>query len=238
MSRECPISSACSLSAHCKTNDFKMVCLPKTEVFKKGQVVSYREDQSAYVILSGIGKVSFSLGNNEIFDLLLLGKGQIFGELVPFMQNKVPVELIAVNNLTVCKIAALRLREYTKRNPRVCYDLLEAVSQNYASAMQIRWIMNPPKVSGRVLRLLIVLTEIYGGEEGIPLDLTHDEIALILRTDRTSVSLALEKLYRDGLVEMGYRKIYLKNSAVANRLKRRLDSVCYKTVFLNSDNFF
>lgn len=232
MSNRCPILPTCLLSSYCRSINANSTSFPTFENYKKGQRINANTDKTTYVIVSGIGKATFSLGCNEILDIILLGKKQVFGEHLPFIQERISVEFWALTDICVCKIPSAGLRKYARQNSLLLFDIVKASGSNYSASLSIRWIKNAPKLFEQTLRLLIVINAISAEYPQDPIRLTHDDIALILNADRSSVSLALEKLRQEGIVEIGYRKICLKDSFAYHKLKQELKSISETTYSL------
>jgi hypothetical protein len=98
-------------------------------------------------------------------------------------------------------------------NPVVLYDFLVASQKNGFSWLRQAWITKPLKTCDRVLRAIVILAQLLGrdGDKG-PLTVTHEDIASIVDADRASVSASLKILEREGLVKLGYRKIWLSDA--------------------------
>lgn len=121
---------------------------------------------------------------------------------------------------------------YAKQNPLILFEFLKAISGNYGCLIAMRWILNAPKLFEQTIRLLVFIKQLNKKSEQAPIMLTHDEVALILNADRSSVSLVLEKLKKEGMVEIGYRKTCLKDSFTISKLRQEVLSIWHTTYYI------
>jgi CRP-like cAMP-binding protein len=218
MTNKCCVSGSCFLSSCCQTAEFQNTCPNRFERFRKGQRIHLEAKGGAIcIILSGLGLGSLGLDSEEeAMQLALLGKGHAFG---PFSQDLAQDKLIsslqALTDMEVCKIPCQGLGHYTKQHPSILYNfMLQANSAVHMLLRQV-WIKSPRRVYDKVLRALLVLNELHGED----LTVSHDDIALIVDADRTSVTRALDRLQDEGMVALKYRRVCLNTTLTSHELE-------------------
>jgi hypothetical protein len=100
------------------------------------------------------------------------------------------------------------------------YDFTLAGQSNGHALVRQVWIKKPRKTRDRVLRAIVILNEMHGRDcSKVPLTVTHEELALIVDADRASVSACLKRLEGEGLIKLGYRKIWLSAALASEHLE-------------------
>jgi CRP/FNR family transcriptional regulator len=211
-----------------------MFSLDSTHILRhrKGDIISYDfdTDHSVYIIIEGIGLASYYLESGEAMTIFILGRGQTFGELYPFIVNRTPASFQALTDTMVCRISSSNLLQMVKKQNLELYNFVKAGGRNYHSFCRQLWIMNAQKVYDRIRRALVVLNNLNGKEEGSrPLIISHDDLALIINTDRPTVTRTLNRLKDEDLVELGYQRLRLKNSLADYELEQIFNSDPEKT---------
>ena len=72
------------------------------------------------------------------------------------------------------------------------------------------------EVPARVAEVLLQLAEDNGGQ--LPAQLTHEELAKLAGTTRATVTKVLSEFAEEGIVEVGYRRLTLRDKARLQRL--------------------
>lgn len=216
----CPLSFKCFFSSACivKSSNQGKTSSGKLLTFDKDDIISSNCDKEKciYIIVSGIGIVTSYLESGEVLTLCLKGKGQTFGELFHLAENY-PALLQALTELTVCKISAASL---LIDNPVMLNNILHAGMINFDGVSRLMWIMNAQRIYERIKRALIVLAELHNMNNDMnnkknPLILTHDDLALLINTDRPSVTRALHKLKKEGFLDLGYQRLSVKIPSIS-----------------------
>lgn len=204
----CPISSICFFASDCmskKTNNFK-----KLIKFNKDDIISsdYEKEKCMYIIVSGIGIAKCYLESGEEITICLVGKGQTFGEGFP-VNGGYPITLQALTEITVCQLSENLL---LNSGPGMLNNILHAGLINYRAISRQVWIMNAQRIYERIKRTLIVLAELHDWDSNkIPLIISHADLALLINTDRPSVTRALHRLEKEGFIELGYQHLSINN---------------------------
>ncbi|SHN58589.1 Crp/Fnr family transcriptional regulator [Desulfitobacterium chlororespirans] len=145
--------------------------------------------------------------------LALLGKEYAFGLIAP-SKSRFPVSyhVQTLTKMKACKIPFAGLKIYLSSDKSALQKIILANDLIANAFMRQQWIMNTNKIYDRVQRALLVLNTVEGrGWNRIPLNITHEDLAEIVNADRPSVTLGLKKLQSQGLIELGYGKIWLNN---------------------------
>ena len=208
---KCPLDSKCYFSFACssicnKKKNYK----PGLLSFKKGDVLfkAMGNEESTFIILSGVASAISHLPSGEVVTICLLGKSYTIGEIEPFFTQKIYYVIQALTPMTVCQIRTHDLVYLVDENPSLLKQVISAVENNsHAFARQL-WVMNAQRVHERIKRFLSVFIKMSGNNHAEPLVcLSHDELAVLINTDRPSVTRALHKLEEEGFVKLGYKKL-------------------------------
>ena len=208
----CPISADCLFASDCVTRGFNES--RKILKFHKGDIISsdYEQERSIYIIVSGIGISNYYLESGEEITMCLMGKGQTFGEGFPF-NGDFSISLHALTDITVCKLSADYL---LNGGSETLNNVILAGLNNYRAFARQVWIMNAQRIYERIKRILIVLTKLNDWENNkVPLIISHADLALLINTDRPSVTRTLHKLEEEGFVELGYQQVEIINPVTA-----------------------
>lgn len=219
MNNQCSINHSCLFSSYCQNPGLENMYPQKIETFKKGQII-YEEakDQGAYIIISGLGIMNMEIMYDdthveEQLNLAILGKEYVFGSIVPSKSSfSISYHVQTLTKMKLCKIPFAGLKVYLNNDKSVLEKIILANDMICNAFMRQQWIMNTNKVYDRVQRALVVLNTAQGKLwNRVPLNITHEDLAEIVHADRPSVTLGLKKLQSQGLIELGYGKIWLNN---------------------------
>ena len=205
---ECPLDKKCYFSFVCSSiYNKKKNCNPRLLSFNKGDVLfkAIDNEESTFIILSGVASAICHLSTGEVVTICLLGKSYTIGEIEPFFTQKIYYAIQALTPMTVCHISTPDLVYLVDENPSLFKQVISAVENNsHAFARQL-WVMNAQRVHERIKRFLSVFIKMSENNHAEPfVCLSHDELAVLINTDRPSVTRALHKLEEEGFVKLGY----------------------------------
>ena len=159
-----------------------------------------------YILRSGTVELTREVNGRRVV-VQLLREGSVFGDIPLFLRSGEPTTARAVEDSVVLSIDSVTLFGLLGRRPMLARRWLVSVAQRMA-AMQDR-VSDLLAGSLDMQVASWVLRE--AGVEGIAV--SQQTLARLLGARRTSVNQALRRLERQGLVEIGYRRIRVSDEA-------------------------
>jgi CRP/FNR family transcriptional regulator, cyclic AMP receptor protein len=175
---------------------------------ERGDVVATADDlsQKMYVLMSG--RVNLVCANNEGRRLVIasLEPGAIFGEGALTSMGEPGVFAEASDSSTVWIIPASEARNLTMQYPILGWGLLQTYGLRL---MQVENSLEDVAYKKLPERLASLLIDLDTDGTGVIKGISHQSLADYLGTYRETVSAILRDFKRQGLVELGYRRITL-----------------------------
>lgn len=179
-----------------------------TQRFERGQQVASPEAMASrmYVLMSG--KVNLLCTNNEGRRLVIatLEPGAIFGEGALNDMRDPGVFAEAAEDALVWVIPNSEARNMTMQYPILGWGLLQTYGMRL---MQVENSLEDVAYKKLPERLAALLVELDQDGSGVIKGVSHQALADRLGTYRETVSAILRDFKRQGLVELGYRRIKL-----------------------------
>lgn len=179
-----------------------------TRKFERGDVIATPDDLSTKMYLLMSGHVHLVVTNNEGRRLVIatLEPGAIFGEGALATASDPNVFAEAADHSTLWVIPAGEARGLTMQYPILGWGMLQTYGQRLVQVENSLEDVAYKKLPERLASLLIDLVE--KGTNVIK-GVSHQALADYLGTYRETVSAILRDFKRQGLVELGYRRITL-----------------------------
>lgn len=169
-----------------------------------------------YLLIEGMVRVCKPYGSYSQATIALLKDRGGFGEFDLFGKDQ---QSASAEALTGCRVASIRksdLRYAMERDPGLAVELFSLFSEKLRYSEQMMTVLLNREIIPRLSALLPGLAERFAdntgedaGESVIPL--SHSELAEMIASTREAVSKALGQLQSEGLVELGPRRIRVKN---------------------------
>lgn len=183
----------------------KVIATRKSE---RGDVVATADEMASkmYVLMSG--RVNLVCANSEGRRLVIatLEPGAIFGEGAIAATSDPSVFAEAADSSTLWVIPASEARNLTMQYPIISWGLLQTYGSRLAQVENSLEDVAYKKLPERLADLLLQLNN--DGSDVIK-GISHQALADYLGTYRETVSAILRDFKRQGLVELGYRRITL-----------------------------
>lgn len=165
-------------------------------VYEQGEVSPY-----FYFVLTGKVKVSMLRPDGTELTLDVMGPGALCGEAAAF--DGLPRFSMAtvLEDATLARFSAREIADAIRERPELALALLRLVSVKQRNvAVRLAYsALSAAEV--RIAELLRRLGDVYaGGDEVLVVDLTHEEIASLTGTTRVTVTRALKRLARAGVI--------------------------------------
>ena len=167
-----------------------------------------------YVILSGLAVVYYYTETGEAVVCGIFGRGCTIGEIECFLSYKAPYMIKALTPMITCQLPNDYLLKCSEHDLPLIKKVLSASGNSMRVFVRHMWVMNAQRVEERVRRLLIVVAnsgiETRDGVKTI--NLTHNDLAFLINTNRLSISRSLQKLAQEGFITKGRENIQIQDS--------------------------
>lgn len=172
----------------------------------RGDVVATSEDLARKMYLLMNGKVNLVCTNNEGRRLVIatLESGAIFGEGALDSTGDPNVFVEAADKVSVWVIPAGEARNMTMQYPILGWGLLQTYGERL---LQVENSLEDVAYKKLPERLAMLLLDLGDDQNGLIKGVSHQSLADHLGTYRETVSAILRDFKRQGLVELGYRRI-------------------------------
>lgn len=212
-SPSCQISFNCHLADLCRKSHGDSAPINKIIHINKGDFLfrNNADRKNTYVILSGLMAVSAIDRKGESITMGIFGRGCALGETEPFARNNsAEYILTAYTQCDICKIPASAITETAEKDPSFALKLINSTIFNYSIMNRQTWMLSTMSLKERIHRLFLNIAWFCPRiDEGFLVELTHDDIARLVCSERSSVTHALKKLEQEGSIKLRYRAVVL-----------------------------
>lgn len=176
--------------------------------FERGDVLASAADLTSKMFVLMSGRVNLICANNEGRRLVIatLEAGAIFGDGALTTVSEPGVFAEAAEPSTVWVIPSSEARNLTMQYPILGWGLLQTYGQRL---IQVENSLEDVAYKKLPERLASLLVELDDDSSGVIKGVSHQALADYLGTYRETVSAILRDFKRQGLVELGYRRITL-----------------------------
>lgn len=188
-------------------NEFRQAIVAQS--FRAGQVVAEPEGlgRNLYTLMKGRVQLIREGPNGRRLALATLGPGSMFGEGALLGASDPCVKAVALTDCVVWMVPQPQAHALAMRYPVLSWGLLQTVGQRL---VQVENRMEEVAYKRLPERLAGLLLELANGGRAIR-GTSHQALADMLGTYRETISAILRSFKDDGLVELGYRKIELRD---------------------------
>ena len=236
---QCPTREICPLGSLCGVSrkGYGKPLFPVVRKVKKGELIwtTLRFENQVVVVRKGV-YVSIGTGEQEeAVPFALLGKGNAAGLAEAYTPAEVS-EYYHIRTLIegeICTLPAKVVRRKLEELPQsVSHQIIccSFISQSISSFTQTK-IVSKKSLYERILALLLYLQDMTGRQEieHTTLEVTHEEISMLVASDRASVTRVLHKMSDDGILSIGYKSITLHNDNLVEHRKKHDSHICFVT---------
>ena len=164
-----------------------------------------------YVLLEGKMKLSHSSGDGRESVFMVLGPGDMFGELSLFDPGPRTSTAVAVTDSRVLGLSNSQLRPWLNARPEVAHSLLQALANRLRRTNETMSDLVFADVPGRVAKALLELGDKFGEPSALGLmvshDLTQEELAQLVGASRETVNKALADFASRGWIRIETRSV-------------------------------
>ena len=180
----------------------------------------YRRDEAGralHVIIEGVVKLFMSYrahAGSKDATCLLLGPGEVFGYPLFAGQRPGQISAEAFTDCEAIKIPAAFVERTVRRRPEVALEVAALLELRLVEYEELIGYLLPRNTDVRLARLLPTLARRFGertgdGSVAIGLRLTRIDLAALTASTRESVTAAVIRLRRSGILEMEAGRIVI-----------------------------
>ena len=184
----------------------KRVCLRKETVLDPS-----RDNDRIYLVKSGSVRVYRLSSDGREFTAAILRPGQMFGTSALVGSGADGAFAEAMEEAYVCEASAEEFMGIMSAHPLLAAKVTVTLARQLLHMEQQLDRLAFQEVPERIAQTLLQLSD--EGEPGAPVRATHEELAKLAGTTRETATKVLDEFALDGLVELGYRKVVIKDAA-------------------------
>jgi len=190
---------------------------------RQGEPVATGDELSDKLFILMSGRAQLVCHNKEGRRMMIsrLGPGSVFGDGA--MLDSQPHSGIFVEAMSDCTVWVLpqsHARSMTERYPIIGWGMLQTFGRRLRQVEDRLEEVAYKKLPQRLARLLL---DLDSGKEKHTIRTSHQSLADMLGTYRETVSTILRGFKRDGLVELGYRRINVVDPSALKALASSWD---------------
>lgn len=203
--QECPLSIACDALNTSGYSPIYKIHLDKNTILFRNEI----DYGCIYVVVSGIAAVYTHLDAGEMMVFGLVGKGFTLGETEYFTKEKSVYSIKTLTPCVFCRLPVEDLDSIIDARPFLMKRFIQASNKCMQMFSRQIWVMNAQLVYDRLKRLLCVLAKLQAkqGENFVRINISHEELALLINTTRVSVTRMLNIMEQEGNVRLKYNEI-------------------------------
>ena len=170
-----------------------------------------------YILLSGKVKVIHSGLDGKEHIVAIHQKGDFFGEMALLDGKTSPATVVALEDTLIAIISGKDFEKYLLKNDKILRQTISILCTRLREAWMMIKVLSLPNAEDRVRAVILIVSDFYGylDARGTILSsrLTHQNIADYSSVSRETVTRLLNRLARDGEIEVLENKdIVLKPS--------------------------
>ncbi|GGM02876.1 Crp/Fnr family transcriptional regulator [Micromonospora yangpuensis] len=191
---------------------------------RNGQILIHEGIQESHLILleAGLTKVTAALPDGRSALLSLRVGGDLIGEMSALNDKPRSATVTTCGPTRYRVIPRERFSHFLREHPQAALELAAMVSDRLRWSNRRRIDFTSYGVSVRVARVIAELSRTHGrsSRDGVIIDvrLTQPELATICGAAETTIQKALRELRADGLIDIGYRRITVRDLAGLRQL--------------------
>ena len=187
--------------------DFKQAIA--AQGYRAGQTIAepHELNQNLYTLMKGRVQLIREGPNGRRLAIAALGPGAMFGEGALLQGEDPSMKAVALTDCIIWAVSAPLAQELVMRYPVLSWGILQTVGERLA---QVENRMEEVAYKRLPERLAGLLIELSNGSRAIR-GTSHQALADMLGTYRETISAILRSFKDAGLVELGYRKIELRD---------------------------
>ncbi|MGE4240555.1 Crp/Fnr family transcriptional regulator [Ramlibacter sp.] len=178
---------------------------PGEYLYSQGDV-----DHFFYVLISGKVHVYNLSNEGHESSFHIAGPGSVIGEAAALTHLPRYSAARVLESSELIRLDTLRMEEYVAKDPRFAVGLMVLLSlkQRLAVDRLHQAVFESP--TQRVMKFLDQMAQVHASEgAAVKVDLTHEQIGTLTNLSRVTVTRALQRLKKDGRIDVVGRSIVL-----------------------------
>jgi CRP/FNR family transcriptional regulator/CRP/FNR family cyclic AMP-dependent transcriptional regulator len=203
----------------------ELLAVTRRRAFRAGEVIFHRDDpgQMLYVIKDGKVKICLTSPDGQEVSLVVLGKGEYFGEFSLFDGLPRSADAITLEKTECYTLQRSDFDKVILKNPKIALKMLESLTRRLRGTDQMVEDLIFLDVYGRVAKKLLELSDTHGmpAENGVRIEvrLTQQELASMVGASRESVNKVIGYFTDKKIISVDKHRITIHRP---NDLKRRI----------------
>ncbi len=196
--------------------DFQQALVTRTA--KAGDVIATPEELGSKLFILMNGRAQLICRNKEGRRMMMsrIGPGAVFGDGAMITRDLASTTFAeALEETTVWVLPEAYARTMTERYPIIGWGMLQTFGRRLRQVEDRLEEVAYKKLPQRLAKLLL---DMSSGERPGAIRTSHQSLADMLGTYRETVSTILRGFKADGMVELGYRRIYVTDAAALQEL--------------------
>lgn len=201
--------------------DFQRAVTVRT--YRPGQVVATSEDlaNKLFILMNGHAQLVCDNKEGRRMSISRLGPGSIFGDgAMLASDSRSGLYAEAIDNCSVWVLPETHARTMTERYPIIGWGMLQTFGKRLRQVEDRLEEVAYKKLPQRLAKLLL---DMSNGKDQSTIRTSHQFLADSLGTYRETVSTILRTFKAEGLVELGYRRINVLDTAALQALASSFD---------------
>lgn len=157
------------------------------------------------------------------FTVGILGNGNMFGEIDTFSFGTKGLYIETMEETLICSVLKEHFENFLLKRPELAMKFLKEFSNMLRERDELLEKLALGDVRDRVLHLLLKLADQFGIDDDefvkIDLPLTHQEVANMIGATRESVTVILNELVKEGVLQTGRKTISIEVNKARDSLE-------------------
>lgn len=199
-------------------------CQHPSRLYRKNTIIfdAGQTPQGLFFLISGRVKLATTDSRGQESILVSIGPGDVFPLAPYFMESALSTTYTAMTDVEAIWRPLNEVSDFLNRNPQAMRDIMKIVLRDFYSRVTDLSVSNSKQ---RVLSRLTYLASRFGEpakngtRHGVEMTITQQELADSINLTRESISIILNRLQDQGVVQLRRSKIFLDVVRAQRQLK-------------------
>lgn len=212
----------------------------KRRDFLRGETFMRSSLDGVAVLLSGLAISYFNDPHGQKEAIVIVDRGDVIGETGALIREEAADYLFFATDAASCFFARGNYCGVLREQPTLLFDVVQAATRNTSNFSFMSWMLQGSSVCERIERFMAYyyVRNSTGFEENFIIPLSHETLSLIVNAERATVSRALERLSKDGMLNLRQNAIIINvgkwtdSISVARNLANAKDTLSARSISL------
>lgn len=179
---------------------------------RKGEIFFFEgeEGTKVYFLIAGLIKLYKTNDEGKEAIIHFVKSGEIFAEILFFLQNRYPVTSLAIEDSVALAIDSKKIEQLIHENPKFAMKLIGSLAKRIKYLINMLENLTLSDLATRFLKYINTLAEQKRSNE-IVLPVKKGDLAILLGATPEAFSRMLKRLKDNGILEVDGRKVKLFN---------------------------